>query len=113
MVSKIDLGRRIRDIRQSRGLSQADLAAALRVSLTSVYNWEANGAHPRPQMLGSIADVLGVTSNYLLTGQAEVSSGTRTTAEIIEAAAEEIAALNGVPVELVQIRWSIGASAGG
>jgi transcriptional regulator with XRE-family HTH domain len=108
MVSKVDLGRRIRETRQNCGMSQSDLAAALGVSSTSVYNWEANGAHPRPPMLASIADALGVTPNYLLTGQAEVSSGARTTAEIIEAAAEEIAALNGVPVDLVHIRWSIG-----
>jgi transcriptional regulator with XRE-family HTH domain len=107
MASEGNLGRRIRDTRQKRGMSQADLAKRLDVSSTAVWNWEANGVQPRPTMLAAIARALDVSEGFLLTGQEEEPSQVRTTAEIIEAAKEEIAAINGVGIDRVHISWSI------
>jgi transcriptional regulator with XRE-family HTH domain len=106
MASK-NLGRRILETRIQRGMSQSQLADLLKVSSTAVWNWEQNGVHPRPAMLASIAKALGVSQTYLLTG-ADGPAGTRTAAQVIQAAAEEIAALNGVPVSKVHIEWRIG-----
>lgn len=106
MASK-NLGRRILDLRSLRGMSQTQLADILSVSSTAVWNWEQNGVHPRPAMLASLAKALGVSQSYLLTG-VDASTGVRTAAQVIQAAKEEIAALNGVPVSRVHIDWRIG-----
>ena len=110
------LGRRIKDTRTKRGMSQTKLADLLHVSGTAVWNWEANGVQPRQPMLAALAKVLGVSVSYLLTGQDDDQVKARTAAQVIRAAAEEIAELNGVPVDHVQITWRIGndaASGGG
>ncbi len=62
-------------------------------------------------MLKKLAKVLGVSESYLLTGK-EIAPQSRTAAQVIRAAAEEIAALNGVPVSKVHIDWRIGNRAG-
>lgn len=108
MASDVDLGRRIRDARIARGMSQADLARRLEVSATAVWNWEMNGAQPRPTMLAAIAGALEVSENHLRTGQVEDTTP-RTTVEIIYAARKEIADLNGVEVDRVRIEWSVGS----
>lgn len=87
------------------GLTQADLAKKLRVTSTAVWNWEQNGVLPRPAMLAALANVLGVSEAFLLTGQ--TLTAPRTAAQIIQAAAQEIAALNGVPTSRVKIDWQI------
>ena len=107
MAAQGDLGRRIRDTRVKRGLSQADLAKQLQVSSTAVWNWEMNGVQPRPMFLAKIAGALGVSDHFLQTGLVDEIAGMRTTAEIIDAAKEEIAAINGVGIEKVRIIWSI------
>ena len=106
MASK-SLGRRILDTRLQRGMSQTQLANLVSVTSTAVWNWEKNGVHPRPPMLAAIAKALGVSQTYLLTGT-DASGGGKTAAQIIQAAAAEIAALNGVPVSKVHIEWRIG-----
>lgn len=108
MASDVDLGRRIRDARIARGMSQADLARRLDVSATAVWNWEMNGARPRPTMLTAIAGALEVTENYLRTGQVE-DTASRTAVEIIYAARKEIADLNGVEIDRVRIAWRVGS----
>lgn len=108
MASDVDLGRRIRDARIARGMSQADLARRLDVSATAVWNWEMNGAQPRPTMLAAVAVALEVTENYLRTGQAG-DSVPRSAVEIIYAARKEIADLNGVEIDRVRIAWRVGS----
>jgi transcriptional regulator with XRE-family HTH domain len=100
------LGDRIFEIRQQRGLSQTKLAGLLKVSSTAVWNWEQNDVRPRPQMLAKIAQTLGVSQTLLLTGKDD--RPTKTAAQIIEAAKQEIADLNGVPVAKVHVEWRIG-----
>jgi transcriptional regulator with XRE-family HTH domain len=107
MASK-NLGDRILNLRSQRGISQSQLGKILKVSSTAVWNWEQNGVTPRPAMLGKIAKALGVSEAFLLTGHDGTASG-RTAAQIIKAAAEEIAALNGVPTSQVHIDWRIGS----
>lgn len=102
------LGDRIIELRGLRGINQSKLAGLLGVSGTAVWNWEQNGVQPRPAMLAKIAKALGTSQSYLLTGN-DATSPSRTAAQIIRAAAEEIAALNGVDANQVQISWRIDA----
>ena len=106
MASK-NLGERVLALRTQKGMTQTSLAERLEVTSTAVWNWEQNGVKPRPGMLKKLAKALGVSEAYLLTG-ADAPSPRRTAAQIIKAAAEEIAALNGVPVSHVHIDWRIG-----
>ena len=98
-------GDRLIALRTERGISQSRLATLLGITSTAVWNWEQQGVRPRPGMLAKLAKVLGVSQEYLLSGSGP--TGKRTAAEIIRSAAEEIAALNGVPVGRVQIDWRI------
>jgi len=104
MVTKI--GDRIRTTREERGLSKSLLAGIVGVSPTAVWNWEENGVTPRGAMVSRIARALGVTDAFLLTGQ-RAAPTLRTAAEIIDNAADQIAALNGVPKARVKITWQI------
>ncbi len=52
--------------RKERGLTQAQLAARLGVSRSTVAMWESNKAQPDNDMLNKIADLFDVTVDYLL-----------------------------------------------
>jgi transcriptional regulator with XRE-family HTH domain len=53
-------------LRKKKGLTQADLAAAIGVSTSAVGNWEAGLRRPRYESLLRLASVLGVTVDDLL-----------------------------------------------
>ena len=53
-------------LRKKRGLTQAELAAAVGVSTSAVGNWEAGLRRPRYETLLRLASVLGVTIDDLL-----------------------------------------------
>lgn len=52
-------GEDIRSRRQSKGLTQEQLAAKLKVSVTSLNRWENNKRKPSPLALGRLRAVLG------------------------------------------------------
>ena len=60
------LNERIREIRLARKISQVELAKALGVTKQSVSNWENDNIQPSIDMLVKIADVLHVSTDYLL-----------------------------------------------
>ena len=60
------LNERIREIRLARKISQVELAKALGVTKQSVSNWENDNIQPSIDMLVKIADVLPVSTDYLL-----------------------------------------------
>lgn len=60
--------RRLRALREERGLTQADLAARVGVRRTYFIQWEreqGRATTPTPRMLGRLADVLGVQPQQL------------------------------------------------
>ena len=50
----------IRQFREEQGMSQMELASALKVQAVSVYNWERGKHHPDARRLRAIADLFGV-----------------------------------------------------
>lgn len=60
------LGQNIKTLRNSRGISQVELAEALFVSKQSVSNWENDNIMPSVDMLMKIAKYFSVTTDYLL-----------------------------------------------
>ena len=58
----------IKELRESRGLTQAELAEKLLVSDKTVSKWETGKGYPDISLLGSIAEVFDITITELLSG---------------------------------------------
>ena len=65
------LGPRIAALRKEAGLSQAELAERLKISPSAVGMYEQGRREPSAQTLIDMAQVFGVTTDFLLTGQAQ------------------------------------------
>lgn len=64
----IKLGNSIREIRQARALTQADLGRRLGVRGQTISQWESGSRRPTPQDLDRIAAVLRCTSDVFYHG---------------------------------------------
>lgn len=102
-MSRETIGNRIRSIREQKGISASQLARAARVTPTAVWNWETNGRRPHQDTLSLVAQILDVTSEFLLSGKAAPATGTATVAEIIEEARSKIAKTTGVAPASVKV----------
>ena len=60
------LGSRIREMRERRGLKQADIARALQISAQAVSKWERGDNAPDISLLLDLSRLLGVTTDWLL-----------------------------------------------
>ena len=65
------IGKRICALRKAKGLKQEELAEKLGVSAQAVSKWENDQSCPDISLLPRLTKLLGVTSDYLLTGQEE------------------------------------------
>ena len=63
------LGTRIASLRQGRGLSQAELAERLHISSSAVGMYEQGRREPSVDTLVALAQIFGVSLDYLLSGQ--------------------------------------------
>ena len=68
------LGKRIADLRHKKGLKQEELAEKLGVSAQAVSKWENDQTCPDISLLPTLAKILGVSVDQLLTGQKEEPS---------------------------------------
>lgn len=60
------LGNKIKELRDSKSLTQADLAKLLDVSPSTVGMWEQNRRTPDIDILKKLSDILDVSVDYLL-----------------------------------------------
>ena len=63
------LGQRIGALRRERGLSQAELARKIGISASAMGMYEQGRREPAAATLVALARELGVTTDYLLTGE--------------------------------------------
>ena len=63
------MGERIAKLRRSKGLSQAKLARILGLSTNTIAMYEQGRREPSVSIIIALSTVLGVTLDYLLTGQ--------------------------------------------
>lgn len=68
------LGARIAALRKEQGLSQAELAQRLKISPSAVGMYEQGRREPSAQLLVAMAEIFGVSTDYLLTGQARTEA---------------------------------------
>ncbi|MBP5406173.1 helix-turn-helix transcriptional regulator [bacterium] len=59
-------GDRVKQVREAHNYSQVQLAAILHVSRQTVSNWENNNIMPSIEMLIKLADLFGVSTDFLL-----------------------------------------------
>ncbi|MDC4314358.1 helix-turn-helix domain-containing protein [Acinetobacter baumannii] len=74
------LGTRLKNQRKSKKLTQQQVADAIGVSKTSVIYWEKDENLPKHDSLMALAQILGVTSDYLLHGKESNSLDNNVTA---------------------------------
>ena len=67
------IGQRISTLRKKKNLTQEGLADLLSVSGQAVSKWEQDRSYPDILLLPTMAKILGVTVDELLTGEAPVS----------------------------------------
>ena len=59
-------GDRVKQVREAHNFSQVQLATLLHVSRQTVSNWENNNIMPSIEMLIHLADLFGVSTDFLL-----------------------------------------------
>lgn len=59
----------IKKARMSSGLTQGEFAKMMGVSQVTACKWEHGKAYPRPKRLKDVANVLGVTVDFLLSDE--------------------------------------------
>jgi transcriptional regulator with XRE-family HTH domain len=59
---------RIHELREGRGITQAELSRLLKVTAACVSNWEKGKSFPSRELLPSLAAVLNTSVDYILSG---------------------------------------------
>lgn len=77
------MGARIAALRRRSGLSQAELAQLLQCSASAVGMYEQGRREPASDTLVRLAEVFGVSTDYLLTGKASDPREQQTAAELL------------------------------
>lgn len=66
---KDTLNTRIQTLRKEKGLTQAELASKLDITDKAVSKWESGDGNPDISLLPELAEIFGVTTDFLLTGK--------------------------------------------
>ncbi len=85
------LGERIAALRRRAGISQKELADRLGVSASAIGMYEQGRREPSADRLVEMAELFGVSTDYLLTGQTEDARDARAASALLEAAADRFA----------------------
>jgi len=72
------IGQRIRTLRRSKKLTQAQLAKVAGVSSPAVTEWEKDSYQPKAASLEAMANLFGVTTEYIMTGNGSSTPKTPT-----------------------------------
>ena len=78
----MDLGKKIRRYRDGLGLTQAELAAKLGLTYSSVSQWESGRAIPRTPVIKQLADLFGTTVADLM-GEDGATAALRGTSRMV------------------------------
>ena len=63
------LGGRLREARENLGLTQADVGESIGVNKQTVHRWEVGAAVPKIRHIIDLTEILGVTLDWLATGE--------------------------------------------
>lgn len=68
------IGRRIKEAREARGLTQKELGALIDVTASAITNYENETSHPKEPVMYKLLDALRVDANYLFQDVVHVKS---------------------------------------
>lgn len=77
------LGQRIAALRRQADMSQAELARRLQISASAVGMYEQDRRTPSPELLAGMAQVFGVTTDFLITGRVETEAEGRAVSALL------------------------------
>ena len=85
----MNVAQRIAYVLDRRGISRNKMQTDLGLSSATVYTWEKRGTTPKAETLQKIAEYLGVSQHYLLTGEEskQIITGSNIVGEISGTAA--------------------------
>ena len=72
MSNPVEIGERIITCRTRLRFSQQEVADLIGIAAPQLYRYETGRSKPRPAMADRIADALGVSTNWLLTGEGDM-----------------------------------------
>ena len=98
-MAEHSIGKMIAALRKAKGWTQVDLAEKLNISDKAVSKWESEAGYPEITMFPKLADLFGVSIDYLMTGK-EVQP------EIITMSKAELCAKNDDVTLLKEIDFS-------
>lgn len=103
-----NFGNRLKGLREERGLTRSQLARAVGVTFTAVINWEDKNREPRIDSLTRLAEVLGVSVRFLMTGKEGSTpepppAGKKTVKELLKQAQKDFAAAMDLTPERVRV----------
>lgn len=75
---------RIFNTMKAKKITQGDLANALKITQSSITNWKTRGTTPPMEYLPIICEVLGVSWEYLVTGEETVQHFTSEEKYLVE-----------------------------
>lgn len=81
-------GKALKSIAEEKGLSMRELAKIAGVSTSTINDWQSGAAPENYLAVKKMADSLGVSFTFLLTGQREQASLTPTISDVLEAGEE-------------------------
>lgn len=67
-IDKHKVGKRIKAIRLKKGMDQKEFSEIINATVSALSNWEHGRNLPNKERLKSIADLAGITVQYLLEG---------------------------------------------
>ena len=68
-MNKHSIGKTIAELRKAKGWTQIELAERLNISDKAVSKWESETGYPEITMFPKLADLFGVSIDYLMTGK--------------------------------------------
>ncbi len=71
IICIMELGDRLKQLRLQKGLSKSDLAKEIGVHYSQIGRYEDKGARPSADILAKLANVLEVSSDYLMNGTSD------------------------------------------
>ena len=81
MINKLEFSNRLTDLRTRCGLSQNRLAEMLFISGQAVSKWETGSSLPDIELLIPLAQILGVSADYLLNGDTAAVTNSKVSSE--------------------------------
>lgn len=71
LLMSVGFGKRLREMREKKGLTQAELAKIASLGESTISFYESGKREPNYEVLVALADILDTTPNYLITGKNE------------------------------------------